>query len=128
MQEMFTEHLEELKNKWTEINTTLEGIDSRITDAEEWITDQEERMVEITATKQNMEKRWEEISTAWVLGDKDTNIHIIEVPEGEERRDQKNYLKNNFVLLFSGMFHFFLVHTYVLIYIYMHICTHICVL
>ena len=83
MQEMFTEHLEELKNKWTEINTTLEGIDSRITDAEEWITDQEERMVEITATKQNMEKRWEEISTAWVLGDKDTNIHIIEVPEGE---------------------------------------------
>ena len=58
MQEMFTKHLEELKNKWTELNNTLEGINSRISDAEEWINDQEERMVETTATKQNMEKRW----------------------------------------------------------------------
>ena len=58
MQEMFTKHLEELKNKWTELNNTLEGINSRISDAEEWINDQEERMGETTATKQNMEKRW----------------------------------------------------------------------
>ena len=35
MQEMFTKDLEELKNKQTEINNTLEGIDSRITEAEE---------------------------------------------------------------------------------------------
>ena len=34
MQEMFTKDLEELKNKQTEINNTLEGIDSRITEAE----------------------------------------------------------------------------------------------
>ena len=39
MQEMFTKDLEELKNKQTEINNTLEGIDSRITEAEEWTRD-----------------------------------------------------------------------------------------
>ena len=40
IQEMFTKELEDLKNKhsWTktEINYTLEGISSRITDAENW--------------------------------------------------------------------------------------------
>ena len=33
----------------TEMNNTLEGINSRITEAEEWISDLEDRMVEITA-------------------------------------------------------------------------------
>ena len=33
MQEMFTKDLEELKNKQTEMNNTLEGIHSRITEA-----------------------------------------------------------------------------------------------
>jgi len=35
MQEMFTKDLEELKKKQTEMNNTLEGINSRITEAEE---------------------------------------------------------------------------------------------
>ena len=52
MQEMFTKDLEELKNR-----DTLEGINSRITEAEERINDMENRMVEITATEQNIEKR-----------------------------------------------------------------------
>ena len=34
MQEMFTKDLEELKNKQTEMNNTLERINSRITEAE----------------------------------------------------------------------------------------------
>ena len=51
MQEMFTKDVE-LKNKQIEMNTTLEGINSRITEAEEWISDLEDRMVEITAAKQ----------------------------------------------------------------------------
>ena len=59
MQEMFTKDLEELKNKQTEINNTLEGIDSRITEAEEWTRDLEDRMVKITATEHNIEKRME---------------------------------------------------------------------
>ena len=39
------------------MNITLEGINSRITEAEEQLSDLEDRMVEITATKQNIEKR-----------------------------------------------------------------------
>ena len=39
------------------MNNTLEGINSKITEAEAWINDLEDRMVEITATKQNIEIR-----------------------------------------------------------------------
>ena len=39
------------------MNNTLEGINSRITEAEEWISDLENRMVEITATEPNIGKR-----------------------------------------------------------------------
>ena len=53
--EMFTKDLEELKNK--QVNNTLEGINSRITEAKEWINDLEDRMVDITAKEQNIEKR-----------------------------------------------------------------------
>ena len=44
MQEMFTKDLEEIKNKQTEMNNTLERINSRIIEAEEWISDLEDRM------------------------------------------------------------------------------------
>ena len=54
IQEMFTKDLEELKNKQTETNNTLEGINSSITEAEEQINDLEDRIVEITATEQNI--------------------------------------------------------------------------
>ena len=56
IQEMFTKDLEEQQNKQTEMNDAREGINSRITEAGEWINDLEDRMVEITATEQNMEK------------------------------------------------------------------------
>jgi len=57
MEEMFTKHLEEIKSKQTEMNNALEGIHSRITEAEERINHLEGRTVEITATEQNIEKR-----------------------------------------------------------------------
>ena len=57
IQEMFTKHLEELKNKPTEMNKTLEGINGRITEAEEQINDRKDRMVEITAAEQNTETK-----------------------------------------------------------------------
>ena len=64
MQEIFNKDLEELKNKQTEMNntitemkTTLEGINTRKTEAEEWISDLEDKMVEFTAAEQNKEKR-----------------------------------------------------------------------
>ena len=40
---MFIKDLEELKNKQTEMNNTLEGINSRMTEAEEQICDLEDR-------------------------------------------------------------------------------------
>ena len=54
MQEMFTKDPEELNNKQTEMNNTLEGIHSRTTEAEEEINDLEDRMVEITDAEQNI--------------------------------------------------------------------------
>jgi len=88
MQEMFTKDVQELKGKQTEMNNTLEGIDSRIIEAEERINDLEDRMVEITATEQNIEKRIkrneDSLRDLWD-NSKCTNIHIIGVPEEEER-------------------------------------------
>ena len=46
----------EMNNTITEMKNSLEGINSRITEAEEWISDQEDRMVEFTAAEQNREK------------------------------------------------------------------------
>ena len=49
---MFTKDLEELKNKqMLMMINTLEGINNRITEAEEQISDLEDKMVEITAAK-----------------------------------------------------------------------------
>ena len=70
------------------LNNTLEGINSKITEAEEWINDLKDRMVEITAAEQNIEKRMKRNEdNLRDLRDniKYTNIHIIGVPEGEER-------------------------------------------
>ena len=46
-----------MNNTITEMKTTLEGINSRITEAEERISDLQDRMVEFTAAEQNKEKR-----------------------------------------------------------------------
>ena len=70
------------------MNNIVEGINSRITDAEAQINDLEDRIMEISATEQNLEKRmkWNEdnLRDLWDKS-KLTNIHVIGVPEGEER-------------------------------------------
>ena len=91
---MFNKDLQDLKSKQTVMNNTLndikdsiEGINSRITEAEEWIHDLEDKVVEITTAEQNKEKRmkrpedrfrdlWDNI--------KCTNIQIIGVSIFEE--------------------------------------------
>ena len=45
-----------MNNTITEIKNTLEGINSRINEAEEQISELEDRMVEIIAVEQNKEK------------------------------------------------------------------------
>ena len=54
---MCTRDLEELKNKEAEMNSAWEGINGQITEAGETINDLEDRMVEIRAAEQNIEKR-----------------------------------------------------------------------
>ena len=80
------------KEQKTEINNAFEGINSRIIEAKEQINDLEDRMVEITATEQNTDKRmkrnedslrdlWDNINQ--------TNICITGVPKGEKKRPEK---------------------------------------
>ena len=57
MKEMLTKDLEELKNKQTEMNNTLQGINNRITEAEEQMSDLKDRTVEIIVAEQKTEKR-----------------------------------------------------------------------
>ena len=66
MQESINKVLVELKNKLTnntigEIKYTLEGISSRISEAEERIRELEDKMVEITSEEQNKVKKNEKI-------------------------------------------------------------------
>ena len=44
-----------MNNTITEMKNTLEGINSTITEEEEWISDLEDRMVEFTDTGKNKE-------------------------------------------------------------------------
>ena len=78
-----------MNNTITEIKNTLEGTNSRITEAEERISDLEDKIVEITTAEQNKGKRMKRIEVS--LRDlwdniKHTNIRIIGVPEEEEKK------------------------------------------
>ena len=91
-----TKDIEEIKNKQTEMNNTitkikntLEGNNSRIIESEEWISELEDRMVEITAEDQNKGKRMKRIEDS--LRDlwdniKCTNIWVVGIPEEEEKK------------------------------------------
>ena len=68
IEETFNKNLEELNSKQTMMNTTkneiknaLEGINSRIPEAEEWKSNREDKIAEITRAKQNIEKRMKRI-------------------------------------------------------------------
>ena len=50
-----------MNNTINEVKNSLEGINSRITEAEERISDLEDKIVEITTTEQNKEKRMKRI-------------------------------------------------------------------
>ena len=78
-----------MNNAINEIKNYLEGSKNRITEAEEQISDLEDKIVEITTTEQNKEKRMKRIEDN--LRDlldniKCTNIQIIGVPEKEEKK------------------------------------------
>ena len=96
IQEMFNKDLEELKDKQTMMNSTIneiknspEGSNSRRTEGEERISDLQGKRVEITTAEQNTEKRMKRIEDS--LRDlwdniQCTNIRILGVPEEEEKK------------------------------------------
>ena len=85
---------------------TLEGINSRITEAEEWISGVEDRMVEFTAAEQNKEKRMkrneDSLRDLWD-NIKRTNICIIGVPEKERETGPKKIFEEIIVENFLNM-------------------------
>uniref|UniRef100_A0A5G2RJ94 L1 transposable element RRM domain-containing protein n=1 Tax=Sus scrofa TaxID=9823 RepID=A0A5G2RJ94_PIG len=99
LQETLTKEIQDIKFKQevmqstiTEIKNSLEAGNSRIQEAEEQISRVEDRLVEIMDAEQKREKRLktneENLRELWD-NVKRTNIHIIGVPEGGERRRQK---------------------------------------
>ena len=99
MQESINKDLEELEetyrdNTITEIKNTLEGINSRISEAEQ-IFELEDKVVEITSEEQNKVKRMKRTQDS--LRDLWDNIKCINIPiigflEEEERK--KGYDKD----------------------------------
>ena len=91
---------EEMQNTITEIKNSLEAANSRIQEAEEWISKVEDRLAEIMDAEQKREKRLktneESLRELWD-NIKRINIHIIGVPEGEERKKEteKNIPRDN---------------------------------
>ena len=70
------------------MNNIVEAINSRITETEAQINDLEDRIMEITATEQNLEERMkrneDSLRDLWD-NIKCISIHITGVPKGEER-------------------------------------------
>ena len=78
-----------MNNTVNETKISLKGISSRITEAQERISDLGDKIEEITTTEQNTEKRMKRIKDS--LRDvwdniKCTNIRIIGIPEEEEKK------------------------------------------
>ena len=78
-----------MSNTINEIKNSLEGINSRIPEAEERISDLKDKRVEITTAEKNKEKRMKRIEDS--LRDlwdniKSNNIRIMGVPEEEEKK------------------------------------------
>ena len=110
MQEMFNKDLEEIKESInseyaiTEIKSTLEGTNSRITKAE--TSEVEDRIVEINEAERKKEKRikrhednlrdlWDNV--------KCPNIRIIGVPEEEDRNKGHEKIIEIIVEIFPKM-------------------------
>ena len=76
-----------MNNTITGIKNTLEGISSRLMEPEEWMSELEDRMVEITVDELNKGKRMKRIEDSLrALSIKCNNIRVIGVPEEEEKK------------------------------------------
>ena len=79
---------DKLENSFAEIQPELKAIKTRMNNAEEWISDVEDRIIEITQTgqqTQNQMKKHESNIRDLCDNIKQANLCIIEIPEGEEK-------------------------------------------
>ena len=109
MQESINKDLEELKNKHTETNNTiteikntLEGINSRIFETEEWISEKEDKMVEMTFEEQNKVKRMKRTEDS--LRHLWDNIKCTNIQRGPRRIREKERVWENFWRDYSWKF------------------------
>ena len=95
-----------MNNTINEIKNSLEGINNRITEAEERISDLEDKTVEITTAEQNKEKRMKRIEDSlrdlWD-NNKHTNIRIIGVPEEEKKKGIEKIFEEIIIKNFPNM-------------------------
>ena len=85
-----------MNNTSTEIKNTLEGTNSRITEAEEWISELEDRILEITVEEQNKGKGMKRIeeSLRQHLGQYSMYQHLsYKGPRGRKKRALRKFLK-----------------------------------
>ena len=75
-----------MNNAITEIKSTLEGPNSRITEAEDRISDMEDRMVEISEAEKKKEKKLKEMGT--------TSGTMLNAPTFKSQESQKKKTKN----------------------------------
>ena len=75
-----------MNNATNEIKNTLEGINSRITEAKDMISEVEDRMVEINEAERKKEKRMKRNEDNLWDNVKLPNIQIIGVPEKEDKK------------------------------------------
>ena len=96
----------EMNNTINEIKNSLEGINSRITEAEEPISDLEDKIVEIITAEQNKEKPMKRIEDSvrdiWD-NIKCTNIRIRGVPEEEKKKGTEKIFEEIIVENFPNM-------------------------
>ena len=85
-----------MNNAITKIKSTLEGTGSRITEAEDRISKVEDRMMEINEAERKKEKRLkrneDNLRDLWD-NVKHPNIQIIGVPEEEDKKTKRKYLR-----------------------------------
>ena len=95
-----------MNNTITEIKITLEGTNSGITEAEDRISEVEDRMVEINEAEEKRKKELKEENDLRDLWDnvKCPNIRIIGVPEEEDKKkDHEKILEEIIVENFPKM-------------------------
>ena len=78
-----------MSNTITEMKNTLEGINNRITEAEERISDLGDKMVEISAKEQNKEKRKKRIEDNLETSGTKLNAPIFELSGPRRRREKE---------------------------------------